>query len=127
SIDVLNDDWFVLTRKDDCDGKVVHCDGRGNHSRNNDLRHTALAQTWQTSAKAIQKAGQQGQILGQKNDSMRLENFKTSQLQKIANISGRKPVLFGTRNLHPGPFRKCNEWFPKVIVCCYQHPSMSPA
>ena len=50
---------------------------------------------------------------------MRLESLKTGEFQEIANIRCGKPILLGTRNLHPDPLGKGDKRFPKMIVSCY--------
>ena len=52
---------------------------------------------------------------------MRLESFKAGELQQVSDIADGKPVLLGAWHLHPDPFGKGNERFPKVVVSCYQH------
>ena len=47
---------------------------------------------------------------------MRLQRFKPGELQQICDIKCRKPVLLRAWDLHSDPFRKCDEWFPKMIV-----------
>ena len=58
---------------------------------------------------------------------MRLKSFKTGEPQQISNISNGKPVLLGPRDLHTYPLGEANERFPKMVVSCYQQPSVSLA
>src|SRR6266540_1232366 len=55
---------------------------------------------------------------------MRFKSFKAGKLQQISNISGGKPVLLCPRHFHPDPLGKGDEWFPKMVISCYQHASM---
>src|SRR5205823_1546258 len=87
---ILNVSFLVFAWNDYGYGKVIQGNGWRNHSRHDNLRHAELAQKWQACTKMIQKTRQQWQIFRQKNNSMRLESFKTRQLQQIPNIGGGK-------------------------------------
>src|SRR4029077_18051151 len=58
---------------------------------------------------------------------MRLERLKPGELQQISNIGRGKPVLLRARHLHAQPLGERNEWFPQMIVGCYQHACASLA
>src|SRR5881397_721870 len=51
---------------------------------------------------------------------MRLESFETGKLQQISNIGTRKPILLGSRHLHPKPLSQCDKRLPKMVVSCHQ-------